>query len=152
MANTYCQLFVHFVFAVQSRESVIDVSWRDDLHRFVAGAVKTAGQRPLAVGGWRDHLHLFVGMKPTVAPSSLMADVKRASSVWVNQKKLCPGHFGWQEGFGAFSYAQSQTPAVVKYILGQEEHHRKMTFREEYEAFLKKFRVPYEGRYLFHEV
>ena len=152
MANTYCQLYVHFVFAVHSRESVIESSWREELNRYVTGIVEQNGQRLLAVGGWRDHLHVFAGMKPNKAPSALAGEVKRVSSLWVNAQGFCPGHFAWQEGFGAFSYAQSQMGTVVKYIMGQEEHHRKVSFREEYVAFLRKFGVAYDERYLFHEI
>ena len=152
MANTYTQLYVHFVFAVHSRASVIDPSWREELHRYVTGIVQHNGQRLLAVGGWFDHLHLFVGMKPDKAPSALAGEVKRVSSLWVNSRRLCPGHFSWQEGFGAFSYAQSQLRTVVDYILNQGEHHRKVSFMEEYKSFLRKFGVQYDERYLFHGI
>lgn len=152
MANTYSQIHIHFVFAVKDRASLIDAGWRARLHAYLAAVAEGRGQKVLAVGGMRDHVHLFAGMTAAMAPSALMADVKRASSLWVNAERLSEGHFGWQEGFGAFSYAHSQIGDVVRYIRNQEEHHRTMTFREEFEAFLRKFQVEHDERYVFHEV
>ena len=152
MANTYTQIRIHFIFAVKDRASVIAPSWREDLFRYITGIVKDRGHHVLAVGGMGDHVHLFVGMVPTQAPSSLMADVKRASSLWINSNKLSVGHFAWQEGFGAFSYATSQTEAVVNYILGQAEHHKTHTFREEFETFLARFGIAHDEKYVFHEI
>ncbi|MBP1589269.1 MAG: IS200/IS605 family transposase [Kiritimatiellae bacterium] len=152
MANTYTQIRIHFVFAVKDRTSVIAPTWRDDLHRYITGVAKEQRQRVLAIGGVSDHVHLFVGLTPTMAPSTLMAHVKRASSTWVNENKLSMGHFGWQEGFGAFSYAASQTDAVVRYIMGQEEHHKTHTFREEFETFLTRFGIAHDEKYVFHDI
>ena len=106
----------------------------------------------IAIGGIHDHVHLLVSMNPTVSPSDLMADVKRASSKWINEKPLVPGHFACHEGFGAFSYAKSQIDNVIRYIQNQEEHHRKQSFREEYIEYLKAFGVEYDERYIFHNV
>ena len=152
MPNPYPQIRIHFVFAVKDRASLITPAWREDLYRYITGIAKDRGQRVLAIGGVADHVHLFLGMTPTMAPSALMADIKRASSLWVNANKLSAGHFGWQEGFGAFSYAASQTGAVVKYIMGQEEHHKTRTFREEFEAFLARFGIEHDEKYVFHEI
>lgn len=96
-----------------------------------------------------DHAHIFIGMKPDEALSDLVRDVKRDSKNFVNSEITLKGKFGWQEGFGAFSYSHSHIDAVVKYILNQEEHHRRKTFREEYEALLNKFAVQYDARYVF---
>lgn len=96
-----------------------------------------------------DHLHIFIGMKPDEALSDLVRDVKRDSTNFVNEEIKPRSRFGWQEGFGAFSYSRSAIDTVVKYILNQEEHHRRKTFREEYESFLKEFAVDYDARYVF---
>ena len=103
----------------------------------------------LAVFCMPDHTHLLVGLKPPMAISDLVRDVKAGSSNFINEKKWMQGHFNWQEGFGAFSYSRSQIDTVIKYILNQEEHHRKQTFREEYIDFLKKFEIEYNEKYLF---
>ena len=96
-----------------------------------------------------DHVHIFIGMKPTIALSDLMRDIKNNSSAFINQKKWVKGKFRWQEGFGAFSYAHSQIGAVVKDIRDQERHHARRTFRGEYIEMLKRFNVDYNEKYLF---
>jgi len=96
-----------------------------------------------------DHIHVFIGMQPHQSISNLVQTAKANSSKWINENKLVLGKFNWQPGFGAFSYSHSQIDNVVKYILNQQHHHRKKTFREEYIEFLDKFHVPYDERYLF---
>ncbi len=96
-----------------------------------------------------DHLHFLAGIKPRMAISDLVRDVKSLSSSFVCDKGWTHTKFSWQEGFGAFSYSRSQIDSVIRYILNQEEHHRKKTFRSEYLALLKDFDIPYEDRFLF---
>ncbi len=96
-----------------------------------------------------DHVHLLVGLKPSIAISDLVRDIKAGSSKFITDNHWVKGKFNWQEGFGAFSYSRSQIDAVIKYILNQEEHHKKKTFREEYIYFLKKFEIEYDEKYLF---
>jgi len=96
-----------------------------------------------------DHFHISIGMKPSIALSDLVRDIKNNSSTFINERKWIGGKFNWQEGFAAFSYGHSQIDAVVKYIQNQEEHHAKKTFKEEYLELLKKFHVEYDQRYLF---
>jgi REP element-mobilizing transposase RayT len=97
MPNTYSQIYIHYVFAVHSRDTSIDVQWRESLYQYIGGIVRKRKQQMIAVGGIHDHVHLLVSMNPTVSPSDLMADVKRASSKWINEKHLVPGHFAWQD-------------------------------------------------------
>lgn len=99
-----------------------------------------------------DHVHIFIGLKPSIALSDLVRDIKNNSSAFVNEKRWVRGRFNWQEGFGAFSYGHSQIDAVVKYIQNQEKHHAKRTFREEYLEMLKKFHVEHDERYLFKSI
>ncbi|MBI2968257.1 MAG: transposase [Bacteroidetes bacterium] len=99
--------------------------------------------------GVTDHTHIFIGYKPNISIPDLMRDVKVGSSGFINIKKWLPGKFDWQDGYGAFSYSHSQIDHMVKYVLNQEEHHKKMTFREEYLKFLKEFDVEYNEKYLF---
>ena len=98
-----------------------------------------------------DHVHVFFGMRPTQSLSDLIQDAKGGSSKWINEKKFIKEKFEWQEGFGAFSYSKSQASRVIAYIQNQEVHHRKITFLDEYQQFLKKFEVDYDERYLFKE-
>lgn len=96
-----------------------------------------------------DHVHILVGLEPSIAISDLTRDIKAGSSKFINDNGWIKGKFNWQEGFGAFSYSRSQIDSVIKYILNQEEHHKRKTFKEEYIDFLKKFEIEYDERYLF---
>ena len=152
MSNTYTQIHIHCVFAVKYRESVIKKSWKERLHKYIIAIINNNGHKLLAINSMPDHLHLFFGMRPTQSLSDLMRLVKGDSSEWINKEKLVAGKFRWQDGYGAFSYAKSQTDVVVKYILNQEEHHRKKTFLDEYRDMLKKFEVEYDEQYIFREL
>lgn len=152
MANTYTQIYIHTVFAVKHRYGLIKPVWREDLYRYMTGIVQNSGHKMLAVNGMADHVHVFVGLNPKQSISDLLQDIKGDSSKWINEKRLVHGRFEWQSGYGAFSYGQSQIDEVVKYILNQEEHHRKRTFQEEYTGFLKQFKVEFDERYVFADL
>jgi len=96
-----------------------------------------------------DHIHAFIGLRPPMAISDLVRDIKNNSSKWINENKLICGKFQWQEGYGAFSYAHSQIDNVYNYILRQEEHHNAKSFKEEYVNFLKKYEIEHHEKYLF---
>ena len=103
----------------------------------------------LCINGVQDHVHILIGLKANITISDLVRDIKNNSSKFINDRKFIKGRFNWQTGFGAFSYSNSQTDKVVKYIMNQEEHHHKKTFREEYIEILEKFSADYDKRYLF---
>lgn len=149
MANTYTQIYIQVVFSVQGRQSLIQRERKEELYKYISGIVRNKKQKLIAINGMADHVHIFLGMKPDIALSDLVRDIKNNSSKFVNEKRWIRGRFNWQEGFGAFSYGHSQIDAVVKYIQNQERHHAKRTFREEYIEMLKKFNVEYDERYLF---
>jgi len=149
MAGTFSQIYIQVVFAVQNRTNLLQKQWRDDVFKYMAGIIKGKNQKPIIVNGVEDHVHLFIGLKPSMALSDLVRDVKNNSSNFVNEKKFVQGRFSWQEGFGAFSYAHSQLNDVYRYVLNQEEHHKKKSFKEEYLKLLDEFEIPYEQRYLF---
>ena len=152
MPNTYAQIYMHFIFAVSNRDCAIMDSWKDELYKYITGIVENHRQHLMAIGGHYDHVHMLVSLSPAMSCSDLMAEVKRSSSKWINDKRLVLGRFSWQEGFGAFSYSQSQIQNVIQYIQNQEEHHRVKTFREEYILFLKQFHVDYDEKYIFEEI
>jgi REP element-mobilizing transposase RayT len=149
MANTYSQIYIQIVFAVNGRQNLIDKSHREEVHKYITGIVQKREQKMLAIFANPDHIHLFVGMKPNISISDLVRDVKAGSSNFINDTDWINKKFNWQNGFGAFSYSRSHIDRVVKYILNQEEHHKKQTFKAEYLDFLKKFEVEYDERYLF---
>ena len=128
MANTYTQLYIHIVFAVQGRQSLIRPEHNDELQRYITGIVANNGQKLIAINNMPDHVHILIGQKPSIALSDLVRDIKAGSSGFINEQKWMPGRFAWQEGFGAFSYGHSQLGTVVRYIENQQEHHRKRTF------------------------
>jgi Transposase and inactivated derivatives len=148
MANTFTQLNVQIVFAVQGRKNFVKESFREELQKYMTGIVTRNKQKLLAIYCMPDHTHLFVRMEPDLAISDLVRDIKAGSSSFIKDKGWCKP-FAWQRGFGAFSYSKSQTNRVVNYILNQPEHHRKRTFREEYVKFLEAFEIEYDQKYLF---
>ena len=103
----------------------------------------------IAVNGMPDHVHLFVGMKPNYNVSDLVREVKKASNDFINEKKLTKVRFNWQEGYGAFSYSQSQIAVVSNYVMNQKTHHRTKTFEMEYRQLLESFKIEYKNEYLF---
>jgi putative transposase len=149
MANTYSQIYIQIVFAVKGRENLINKENREELHRFITGIVSNREQKLLAIFAMPDHVHILVGMKPNIALSDLVRDIKAGSSKFINDSKWINGKFNWQEGYGGFSYSKSHLDNVIKYILNQEEHHKKQTFKEEYHSFLEKFEIEYNEKYLF---
>ncbi|MUV03017.1 IS200/IS605 family transposase [Flavobacterium rakeshii] len=151
MANTYTQIHLQFVFAVKHRTSLISPIWKKELYLYISGIVENNGHKLLAINGMPDHIHIFIGMRPTQSVSDLLQDIKRNSSLWINQKGFIRGKFEWQEGYGAFSYSKSHVENVINYIHKQEEHHKKQSFREEYLEFLKKFDIDYNEKYIFRE-
>ena len=150
MPNTYTQLHIHFIFAVQNRTSLIKNEWQERLNQYITAIIQNRDHKLLAINGMPDHVHVLIGMRPTQSISSLMQEVKRDSSEWINKQKFCPGQFSWQQGYGAFSYSKSQLPAIISYILEQEKHHHKKTFITEYKEFLDSFGIEYDERYIFH--
>lgn len=149
MAGTYSQIYLQVVFAVKGRENLIAKSWKDELHKYIAGIIREKEQKPIIVNGMSDHIHAFVGLKPSMRISDLVRDVKNNSSKFINEKGFVRGKFSWQEGYGVFSYSHSHIERVYNYILNQEEHHRKKTFKDEYLELLKKFEIEFKEEYVF---
>ena len=149
MANTYTQLYIQFVFAVQGRDNLIKESFREELEKVICGIVTNYKCKTYAIYCNPDHTHIFVSMHPTISPSKLMEQVKSGSSKWINDKKLILGKFYWQYGYGAFTYSKSHIDNVVKYVLNQPEHHKKQSFKDEYLLLLQKFDIKHDPKYLF---
>jgi len=149
MANTYTRIYIQVVFAVQGRYNLIRKEHKEELHKYITGIIRNKKQKLIAINSMPDHTHVFIGMKPSIALSDLVRDIKNNSTTFINEKNWVQGKFNWQEGFGAFSYGHSQIDAVVKYIQNQEKHHARKTFKEEYIEILEKFNVEYDTKYLF---
>ena len=149
MANTFSQLNIHVVFTVLGKENLLLKSFRPDLFKYIAGILKKSGEFSLAVNGYQDHVHAFFELKPSHCLSNIVQVLKTNSSKWINDNQLIKGKFAWQEGYGSFSYSRTQRNNVINYIINQENHHQKNTFREEYLDLLNKFEIEYDPKYLF---
>ncbi len=149
MANTFSQIYLHFVFAVKGRQNLIPKVNKEELHKYISGLVKNRNAKLIAINSMPDHVHLFVGFKPVISISDFIKEIKVESNEFINSKKWVAGKFSWQEGYGVFSYSHSHIDNVYKYILNQENHHRKKTFKEEYLEMLEKFKITYDEHYLF---
>ena len=149
MAGTFSQIYIQVVFAVQGRQNLLQRDWRQEVFKYMAGIIKNKGQKPIIINGVEDHVHVFLGLKPAMALSDLVRDIKNNSSNFINEHSWIKGKFNWQNGYGAFSYSHSQMDAVYNYIQNQEEHHKQLSFKDEYLDFLKKFEIEHDAKYLF---
>ncbi|MBK8831271.1 MAG: IS200/IS605 family transposase [Saprospiraceae bacterium] len=149
MPNTYTQLYIQIVFAVQNRAALIHEPIREEIQKYLTGIVKNNQHKMLAVFCMPDHAHVFVGLNPNQSISSLANDLKSNSSRWINSEKLCRYHFNWQNGYGAFSYHKGMLSTICNYINTQKEHHQRRSFKDEYLDLLHEFDVDFNEQYLF---
>ncbi len=149
MANTYTQLYTHLVFAVKYRQALIRPSFREETERYMTGLLQQKGHKLLAIYLMPDHAHILIGQNPALSLSETVNVLKTETTNFIKDKRFTPFKFQWQNGFGAFSHSRKELDNVVKYILTQPEHHRKMTFREEYMSLLRRFEIDFEEKYLF---
>jgi REP element-mobilizing transposase RayT len=152
MANTYTQIHIQLVFAVQNRASLIKDSWKDEMYKYMTGIIQNKDHKMLQINSMPDHIHILIGLRPTQALAELVKVVKQESTNWINDQKFTPKKFNWQEGYGAFSYTKSDVPRVIKYIQNQENHHREIKFLDEYVEMLKVHEIDYDEKYLFKPI
>jgi putative transposase len=149
MANTYTQCYFHLVFAVKNRDSLIKKEWKNEMEMYITGIVQNHWHKMLAIGSMPDHIHMLIGYNVNHLIPQLVEEVKTSSNAWIKEKKLAKFKFEWQKGYGAFTYSHSQIDKVIKYILSQEEHHNKRSFKEEFLEMLEKNEIIYADEYLF---
>jgi len=147
--GVFTQLYVQLVFAVQNRENLLRNDLRPRIFEYISGIITSLKQKPIIVNGVSDHVHIFYGMNPTISVSDTVYEIKRGSSLFINNNRLIPGKFLWQEGYGGFTYSKSQIERVFNYIKNQEIHHTRKSFREEYMDILEKTLTDYDPRFLF---
>jgi REP element-mobilizing transposase RayT len=148
--GVFTQLYIHLVFAVHDRQCLLkNKEQRKEVYRYISGIVTTMKNKSIIINGMPDHIHIFFGLHPTLSISNIVGEIKRSSSLFINDKKWFVGKFTWQEGYGAFSYSRSQIDKVYKYIQNQHLHHKKRTFEEEYIELLEKFGIEYDKKFLF---
>ena len=149
MANTFTQIYIQLVFAVSGRLSLIRDENKEEIYKYITGIIRNDGHKLIAINGMMDHLHILIGLKPDMALSDLVRDIKSNSTNLINEKRLVRGKFAWQEGYGAFSYGHSQLDTIIHYIQNQENHHHRCSFKDGYLSLLKKFDIEFDGRYVF---
>ena len=149
MGDTYVQAYFHLVFAVQNRKALIQKHWKGRLEKYISGIVQNNGHKLIAIGAERDHIHVFIGYNLNQKIPDLVENIKTSSNQFINQERLSYDHFSWQNGYGAFTHSHSNLSAVADYVLNQEAHHKKTSFREEYIKMLEDFEVVYKPEYLF---
>lgn len=148
MANTYTQLLYHIVFSTKNRERAITAERRDDLYRYMWGIHRNLKCHLYRIGGTDDHVHILTSIHPTLALSKYIEQVKTSSTHWVRDENIFPGWPGWQDGYSGFTISNRDKDPVIEYIKGQEAHHLRTTFLEEYRALLAEHGVEFDERYL----
>jgi putative transposase len=148
MPSTHLSLHYHVIFSTHRRQPSIAPGWRDELHRYLAGCIKTTGGVPVEIGGVADHVHLLFGLRATRSLADVMRDIKSASSKWVHDEQH-HSLFAWQEGYGAFTVGRRDVDLLRRYVRDQAEHHRRQTFQDEYVALLNEHDVEFVHRYLW---
>jgi putative transposase len=149
VANTFSQIYIQTVFAVNGRLSLVRPEFKEGLYKYITGIVRNNGQQLISINGMSDHIHILIGLKPAMALADLVRDIKADSSNFINKKKWVRGKFSWQEGYGAFSYGHSQLDTIIRYIQNQEKHHKRRSFKDEYLTWLKKYEIAFEEKYVF---
>ncbi len=149
MANTYTQMYVHIVFSPKNKQALIGKSWKNELEKYITGIVQNQKHILLAIGSMPDHIHIFIGYNVNYLIPDLVEKIKTSSNSWIKQNKLTQFQFAWQKGYGAFSHSRSQLDTVIKYILNQEKHHKKKSFRDEYLEILRKNDIQFSDEYVF---
>jgi REP element-mobilizing transposase RayT len=149
MSHTFTKLLTHIIFSTKQRRSLMDDELQMRLFPHLGGIIREMGGTPLTINGPSDHVHLLVQTKASVAIAKLVETVKSNSTGWVHREWRERWAFAWQEGYGAFSVGPVQVPEVIKYIAGQKEHHRKISFQEEFVSFLQKYGIEYDERYIW---
>jgi len=147
--GTFTQMYVQLVFAVKNRDAELKEDFRERVFEYMSGIITSMKHKSMIINGTSNHVHILFGLNPSVSVSDTVHDIKRSSSLFINNEKLCPGRFSWQEGYGGFTYSRSQIADVYYYIENQESHHKKRTFREEYIDILIKNEIEYDQRFLF---
>ena len=149
MAQTLTCLRVHVVFSTKNRQPMITPEVEPELYAYLGGTTKNFDSPCLAAGGTSNHVHLLISHSKNMALSRLMEEIKKSSSKWIKTKGPAFRTFAWQDGYGAFTIGQSQVEALQNYLAAQKERHQKQTFEQELVAFLKKYHVAYDERYLW---
>ena len=139
MANTYTQIYIHVVFAVEGRQNLIKTEYNDELQKYITGIVNNNNSRLYSIYANPEHVHFLASRSPKLSEEALATIVTDSALKFINDNKLSIGAFAWQQSASAFSVSKSEVDKVCRYILNQPEHHKKISFAEEYDTFLKHY-------------
>jgi REP element-mobilizing transposase RayT len=146
--STYTQILYQIVFSTKNREKTLFEKNRQDLFHYIWAVLKNKKCFPYQINGVDDHIHIATHIHPTVSLSSLVKDIKVSSSLWIKDKKVFPDFTSWQVGYGGFTYSIREKEVLVRYIINQQEHHHKKTFKEELIELLEEHGVEYDEKYM----
>ena len=150
MAQSLAKILLHLVFSTKERRPFLrDKLLREEMHRYLGGILAHLDCQPLVIGGVEDHVHLLFVHARTATVADVVKELKRGSTVWLKTKSPELPEFAWQNGYGVFSIGQSQVEDVRAYIAGQEEHHRKISFQEEFRRLLQRYEIAFDERYVW---
>jgi REP element-mobilizing transposase RayT len=145
---SYRQILYHLTFHTKNNEKVLYNSENDELFKYIWGIMKNKNCKLFRINGIEDHVHIVCDLHPSIALANLVKDIKVASSKWIKEKEIYPHFSNWAESYGAFTLSIREKDAVVKYVMNQQEHHKKESFREEFIRLLKENSVDFDGKYL----
>jgi putative transposase len=148
MTRTFTNLLAHLVFSTKDREPLIVPELKPELYAYLGGLTQELKGKSYGINGTSDHVHMLISLPPVVSISKALSFIKSNSSGWVHDR-WPRRSFAWQLGYGAFSVSKSNVPGVLKYVRSQEEHHRKITFKEEFIDFLRRHEIEYDERYIW---
>jgi putative transposase len=146
--STYTAIAYHIVFSTKGREPVLKADRREELFQYIGGILKNRQSHLHRVGGVEDHLHILTSLHPTVSLADLVKDIKTGTSHWIKDHSVFPKFSNWQEGYAAFTHSKGELASQIKYVMGQEDHHRRMSFEEEYRKLLAEAGIEFDERYL----
>jgi putative transposase len=149
MSQSLSKVYIHITFSTKNRKALIDETIQTSLYEYIGGICKGLECNPLKVGGHSDHIHIICLLSRKIPQMKLLEEIKKQSSKWIKTKGPAYSSFYWQDGYGIFSVNPTETEKVVQYIHNQHEHHKKITFQDEFREFLKKYRVEYDERFVW---
>ena len=147
-SDTQTQIYIHIVFSVNGKRSLIRPSSENDLYNYISAIIHSKGQLPVAVNGMPDHVHILLGMKPTCRISDLVREIKKSTHYFLVKNRLVSKHFSWQIGYGAFSCSHAELENMITYLENQKMHHKNKSFKDEFEQFFGQYNIGYENQYL----
>ena len=146
--STYTQILYHIIFSTKERRPRLDNGGREDLFRYIGGIIKRKKSHLYRINSVEDHLHILTSLHPTVALADFVKDIKVSTSGWIKENRIFPGFTHWQDGYGAFTHSAGEKDRLIEYVRIQQEHHKKVSFRDELRQLLEEAGIEFDERYL----